>query len=123
MTQPFKLTSLLAIALVTVFAGCGGDDGGPGGTNGDEGGEGTNEVVMENTSFQPDEITVDVGTEVTWTNEDTITHTATSDDSNWDSGQLSGGASFSFTFDEPGTYTYFCEVHPGRMQATVVVVG
>ncbi|MBW3666042.1 MAG: cupredoxin domain-containing protein [Actinobacteria bacterium] len=78
---------------------------------------------MENISFQPDEITVDAGTTVTWTNQDSIAHTTTSEETVWDSGNLQDGDTFSFTFDEPGTYAYFCEIHPDRMRATITVEG
>ncbi len=81
------------------------------------------EVVLENISFQPDELTVSVGTAVTWTNQDGISHTTTSDDAVWDSGVLAGGGTFSFTFDEPGTFEYFCSIHPAQMRATITVEG
>lgn len=78
---------------------------------------------MENISFQPDELTVPVGTAVTWTNQDGIAHTTTSDDAVWDSGVLAGGGTFSFTFDEPGSFEYFCSIHPAQMRATITVEG
>lgn len=100
---------------------CGGGDGTDTTTGGgDTPTSGSNEVVMQSISFQPGEITVEVGDEVTWTNEDGVTHTATSEDTLWDSGDLASGESFSHTFDEPGTYSYVCQIHPS-MQATVTV--
>jgi plastocyanin len=76
-------------------------------------------------SFSPETPTVTVGSTVTWTNNGTTTHTATSDagDSlSWDSGSLAGstpnpyggttpGASFSQTFTKVGTYPYHCSFH------------
>jgi plastocyanin len=81
------------------------------------------DVAMQNTSFQPAEITVPVGTTVTWANQDGFAHTTTADDGLWDSGEMAGGATFSHTFEEPGTYTYLCEIHPDQMLGTVVVEG
>ena len=80
-------------------------------------------VIMRQTSFVEDQIIVSVGTAVTWTNEDTIPHTSTSNNDLWDSGNMSPGDSFEFVFDEPGTYDYFCSIHPSSMRGTVVVEG
>jgi plastocyanin len=57
---------------------------------------------------------------VTWSNDDPAPHTVTAEDGDFDSDILDGGQSFSFTFDEPGTYTYLCNVHPD-MKGTVKV--
>jgi plastocyanin len=70
--------------------------------------------------FEPATVTVSVGDTVTWRNTDDVPHTSTSDDGAWDSGALAPGEEFSFTFEEAGTYPYFCEFHPG-MEGTVVV--
>jgi len=51
-----------------------------------------------------------------------VDHTTTSDDGLWDSATLQPGEQFSFAFDQPGTYTYFCSIHPS-MTATIVVEG
>jgi plastocyanin len=121
------VAAFIVLALMGLVAGCAGDDAtettseATTTTTGALGEPG--EVVMENFAFQPAEITVEVGSEVTWTNQDGVTHTATSDDEIWNSGNLASGGSFSQTFEEPGTYTYFCQIHPGRMQGTVVVEG
>lgn len=71
-------------------------------------------------AYVPPEVTVPVGTEVTWTNRDPTAHTATGDD--FDTGNLSGDASASVTFDAPGTFAYQCTIHPS-MQGRVVVTG
>jgi plastocyanin/glucose/arabinose dehydrogenase len=87
---------------------------------------GTSNVVMQNIAFVPQSITVATGTTVTWTNTDLIQHTVTWDDRSVDSGLLSEGQTFSHTFDQPGTYGYFCIPHgsPGAgMFGTVVVTG
>ena len=61
--------------------------------------------------FVPEEITVPAGTTVTFTNEDAAAHTATADDSSFDTEELGKGDSAEETFDEPGTYTYYCRFH------------
>ena len=80
-------------------------------------------VSIASFAFGPDVVTVPAGTTVTWTNDEgAVAHTTTSDDGLWDSATLQPGDQFSFTFDEPGTYTYFCSIHPS-MTATIVVEG
>ena len=82
-------------------------------------GEGV-EVEIEDFAYVPGTITIKVGTTVTWTNKDSVGHTATSDDGVFDSGMLSKGSSFSYTFTTAGTFGYFCTPHP-YMVATIVV--
>ena len=77
-------------------------------------------VTIANFAFDPAELSVAAGTTVTWTNDDTAPHTVTEDDGLFDSGRLDQGASFSQTFDDPGTYAYHCDFHPS-MKGTVVV--
>ena len=70
--------------------------------------------------FDPYAVEVDAGTEVVWTNSDTVLHTVTDPDGAFD-GWLLPGEEFAFTFDTPGTYTYGCTVHPWA--GGVVTVG
>jgi plastocyanin len=79
-------------------------------------------VAIENFAFGPDAIRVKRGTTVTWTNKDDEPHTVVSDGGSlpWKSAALDTDDSFSVTFAEPGTYKYFCSIHP-RMQGTVIV--
>lgn len=77
-------------------------------------------VAMADTAFDPSTLTVAVGSQVTWTNDDSVPHTTTSDDGVWSSDELDAGASFSHTFDEAGTYTYVCEIHSGMAGEVVV---
>lgn len=77
-------------------------------------------VPIQGFRFLPAEVTVTVGTTITWTNMDSAPHSATADDGSWDTGVLGQGESGSVTFDTPGTYTYYCAVHP-NMTATVIV--
>ena len=78
------------------------------------------EVKIDNFSFGPATLTVAVGTTVTWTNRDDIPHTVVSDDKVFKSKVLDTDEKFSFTFTKPGTYPYFCSIHP-KMTGKVVV--
>jgi plastocyanin len=74
-------------------------------------------------AFDPDQITVDPGTTVTWVNkEDSVAHTVTADDGSFDSGTLNPGDSYSVMFDGSGTLAYHCEIHPD-MKGSVIVGG
>jgi len=79
-------------------------------------------VTIDNFAFGPATISVAAGTKVTWTNRDDEPHTVVSADNprTFKSGALDTGDNFSFTFDKPGTYRYFCSIHP-HMTGTVVV--
>jgi plastocyanin len=79
-------------------------------------------VKIENFAFMPKELDVAVGTTVTWQNADDVPHTATSKDDPqvFDSGPLDTDDKFSFSFNKPGKYTYYCKVHP-HMTGVVVV--
>lgn len=70
--------------------------------------------------YEPEDLTVAAGSTVTWVNQDDAPHTATADDRSFDTESLSKGNEGEVTFDEPGTYAYFCEFHP-FMKATVEV--
>jgi len=74
-------------------------------------------------TFTPEEITVVIGVNntVTWTNNDLIMHTVTSDTGLFDSGDLKPGASWSFTFNQPGTYSYRCSIHSWMLGVANVV--
>ena len=76
-------------------------------------------VKIGNFTFGPQELKVKAGTMVTWTNEDDIPHTVVSPN-NFRSKALDTEGSYSFTFTTPGTYKYFCSLHP-HMTGTVVV--
>lgn len=80
------------------------------------------EVHIDNFAFTPAELVVKPGTEVVWTNRDDIPHTVTDakDPKRMKSDPLDTGDSFRFTFTKPGTYAYFCSLHP-HMQGRVVV--
>lgn len=81
----------------------------------------TVQVAIFNYKFDPETVTVPVGTTVTWTNKDEIPHTVASTDNSFKgSGGLDTGDSYSYTFTKPGTYSYYCTLHP-FMKGTVVV--
>ena len=124
-------TALVAGTLLagTLLAACGDDDDTATDTGNGAAEEPAEEsaepaaVTIERSRFEPDELTVTVGTEVTWENLDAFAHTVTSDEESalaFDSGEMSEGDTFSQAFDEAGTYEYFCEIHP-TMKSTVVV--
>jgi plastocyanin len=81
---------------------------------------GTAAVKIDNFSFGPHTVAVPVGTTVTWTNRDDIPHTVVTDDKGVKSKVLDTDEKFSYTFTKPGTYGYFCSIHP-KMTGTIVV--
>jgi nitrite reductase (NO-forming) len=102
---------------------------GTGATGGEGGGTGVSiapgSSSLTTDAFQPNPIEVGVGDTVTWTNEDSQPHTATSGeavtpDGRFDSGILAPAGTFDFTFTEAGEYPYFCLLHP-NMVGTVSV--
>jgi len=78
-------------------------------------------VIIKTFAYGPKTIRVTAGTKVTWINKDPEVHTVVSKDGKFRSGALDTGDSFSFAFDRPGTYAYFCTLHP-QMVGTVEVV-
>jgi plastocyanin len=74
-----------------------------------------------NNSYRPNPIEAKVGETVTWVNDDSAIHTATSTDGTFDSNILQRGQTFSYTFDKEGEYPYFCTLHP-NMVGTVSVI-
>jgi plastocyanin len=79
------------------------------------------EVKIDNFSFGPPTITISAGTTVMWTNHDDVPHVVTSDDNKlFKSRPLDTDDHFSFTFTKPGTYNYYCAIHP-KMTAKIVV--
>jgi plastocyanin len=77
-------------------------------------------VKIDNFTFAPARLTVETGTTVTWRNEDDIPHRVASATLLFKSRALDTDDSFSFTFNEAGTYKYFCSLHP-RMTGMIVV--
>ena len=81
-----------------------------------------NQVVIDNFTFNPPRLTVAAGTKVSWVNRDDVPHTVTSSAQPrvFHSGTLDTDQQFAYVFTTPGTYDYFCAVHP-HMTAQVIV--
>lgn len=98
----------------------------------------TSGITIANFTYSPKVDTVKVGTTVTWTNNDALSHTTTSDQGLWDSKALTGpsgggsygggtsGQSFSYMFSQTGSYSYHCTIHPPsaypNFTGTIVVI-
>lgn len=84
--------------------------------------EGGASVSIQGFAFSPATLTVSKGTTVTWTNKDSVAHTVTTTEpgEGFDSRNMGNGATFSYTFNNPGTFKYRCSIHPS-MTGTVVV--
>lgn len=117
-----------ALALVALLTACSGDGDDPTATTGASGATGATDatgaeldITIADFSFSAPS-TAAVGDTVTVTNEDSIGHTWTAVDGEFNSGSLAEGESFDFTFDQAGEFDYFCSVHP-EMQGSITVEG
>ncbi len=125
-THRALLVSLFAATALVVGA-CGGSSGGGSGNGGAasaSGGEeiadiGPGDITIVNFAYEDPEFTAAVGDEVVWVNEGAAPHTVTGED--FDSGVIRSGKGWTHTFDEPGTYEYWCTNHEGAMTGTIVV--
>jgi plastocyanin len=108
------LTASLVIAVTLLVAGS------PSVSANDQPSETEAAVKIDNFVFGPQNITVPVGTTVTWTNKDDIPHTTVSTDGVFKSKVLDTDEHFSFKFTKAGTYAYYCSVHP-KMTGKVIV--
>lgn len=132
---PFSFKSLnsfflmLIAALILSLTGCGDDATGPDIDNGnDENGDAPPSALVQMTgrTYSPSTLEVEVGTTVRWENNSDETHTVTSGsnrehDDEFNSGDIAPGESYTYTFDNTGSFDYFCIPHPG-MEATITVV-
>lgn len=115
---------LMLVAVLSLVAACSGDGND---SNGSEESQTTvaaaedADITIQDFSFGQ-ALSVPVGTTVTVTNEDAVSHTWTADDDTFDSGALATDDSFDFTFDEAGEYTFVCEFHP-NMTGSITVEG
>ncbi len=80
----------------------------------------TTQIKIDNFVFSPNPLTVPVGSTIRWTNQDDIPHNVVSDDKSFKSKALDTDETFTYTFTQPGTYTYFCSIHP-KMTGKVIV--
>ncbi|MEC8073037.1 MAG: plastocyanin/azurin family copper-binding protein [Candidatus Thermoplasmatota archaeon] len=78
------------------------------------------DIAGQGTGFVPESPTIQIGTTVTWTNSDSMVHTVTDKASQFDSFDISPGASYQITFNEVGVFTYYCKYHP-MMEGTITV--
>ena len=78
------------------------------------------EIKIDNFVFSPNTLTVAAGSTVRWTNRDDIPHNVVTDDKTIKSKVMDTDESFSYTFTKPGTYNYFCSIHP-KMTGKIVV--
>ena len=108
---------VLGVILASLLAACSGESTD---TTESAGGE-EQRIEIADLAFDPETVTVAAGTTVTWVSADpNLPHTSNSEDEVWFSGTLNEGDEFSFTFEEPGTFAYFCEVHPSMTGSIVV---
>lgn len=82
---------------------------------------GPTQVTIKNLKFMPAEVSVPVGTTVIWINDDDEPHTVTAEQKQFRSKPLEKNETFSFAFEQPGEYPYFCSIHP--FMVGVVKVG
>ena len=78
------------------------------------------EVKVDNFAFAPQTLTVSANSTVTWVNKDDVPHVIASDQGVFKSKALDTDDKYSYTFTKPGTYTYFCSIHP-KMTGTIIV--
>jgi len=79
--------------------------------------------AFDNEGFKPKTINVTPGTTVRWVNRGQEKHTVTARDGSFDSGEIAPGASFTFTFQRPGTIEYVCRPHEQMGMIGSVIVG
>lgn len=125
--------TIAVVYALTVLGSCSGNDSGSN-ARADEpvaasAAAGSNAVVTVHTfNFQPDPITVKTGTKIAFRNDDKILHTVTSGTRDTPTpevfdGKLDGvGSTFTVTLDKPGTYHYFCKIHPGAGMTGEIIV-
>jgi plastocyanin len=78
-------------------------------------------VKIVDFDFAPKDLTIDVGTTITWTNTGARPHTVTDRGGTFDTNPVAPNASSSIAFTVPGRYSYFCRINPGRMNGTLTV--
>ena len=105
------LRSAALAAAIVVLGACGADDPVPSAA--------AEAVAIKDFKF-PATVEVAAGSTITWTNEDDFAHTVTAEDESFDSMDIDADGTFEHTFDDPGTYAYFCNIH-NYMKGTVVV--
>lgn len=104
---------LAAVAIFGLTTACGGDSDTNDATTETTATEAATPatVDIEGFAFAPATLEIEAGTTVTWTNQDGFAHSVIADDKAFSSEELAKGASYEETFDEAGTYAYFCGIH------------
>jgi plastocyanin len=77
-------------------------------------------IKIDNFTFSPNALTLPVGSTIRWTNKDDIPHNVVSEDKSFKSKVMDTDEQFSYTFTKPGTYLYFCSIHP-KMTGKIIV--
>ncbi len=80
----------------------------------DKGSPGPNEIWLEYKAYNPSQLVVTAGTTVTFTNKDNANHTVTSTNNTFDSGTVKSGNNYSYTFNNKGTFYFYCNYHSGN---------
>lgn len=114
----------IAVSVLSLMTACGGYSAPTSpttGNNNTSSGNGTPVTIVKGaqtlttTAYNPNPLAITAGTTVTWTNSDSTPHTAVSDNGTFNSGIINGGANYSFTFQNKGTFTYHCSLHPNMV--------
>lgn len=125
LARPLRALLVAVLASLALAACGGGDDAGDASVTPSAD---TSTVTVKTFTFQPDPIEVEAGTTIRFVNDDAINHTVTSGTREAPTpdtfdGQLPDkGATFELELDEPGTYPYFCTIHPGPGMTAEIVV-
>lgn len=77
----------------------------------EKGSPGTNEIWLEYKAYNPSQLVVTAGTTVTFINKDNASHTVTSTNNTFDSGTVKSGNNFTYTFNDKGTFYFYCNYH------------
>ena len=123
--RTFRALAVVLLLAVGITA-CGSDDGGSFASGSSSSSSSTAstsdkyEVDIKGFAFNPKELDVEAGEEVTVTNDDGTEHTFTLDDGSFDSGHIGAGKSITHAFDTAGSYSFHCEIHPS-MKGTIKV--
>jgi plastocyanin len=105
----FNFSVIIASILLVFMIGCKNNSSSP--TAPSSSTPSTNTISMAGNTFSPSSLTVAVHTTITWNNNSSTAHTATSDVGKWDTGNIPAGSSKQTTFDSTGTYHYHCTYH------------
>ncbi|MHB1486331.1 MAG: cupredoxin domain-containing protein [Acidimicrobiales bacterium] len=108
------LCALALVSLSVVATACGNAikaTGSTATTASGGGGASGNTITIKNFKFSPTPLTVQVGTTITVHNEDNTTHTVTATDGSFNTGNIAGGGTATFTVTRAGTFPYICNIH------------